>query len=147
MFWNVLKFESIKKNHSEYNFWINFFTVWIFQIGQWDLRRVVISGQQEKYTRFTIYLFERVAARVRELNAQSAAKNITEYILLTDLAGFNLRQHGCLRCKYSGYVIEIYFCCVKHNSFKICFRFSAEYPIWVDCWAVISRSYLQIISS
>jgi len=72
--------------------------VWISQIGKWDTRRIALSGLQDKFDRYRLYLQELMAKKMREENAKHPDQINFGYLAIVDLAGFNLRQHGCIQC-------------------------------------------------
>ena len=69
---------------------------------------MVVSGKIELVVkRYQAYMYEKASAKIRE-SAKKSGKDVSQWILLTDLSGFNIRQHGCLSCK-SFYPIESIF--------------------------------------
>lgn len=65
---------------------------------RWDLRRLIIAGKSEAVQLYFSYLFENGLKKARELSS-STGKNISEFILMFDLSGFNARKHACLACE------------------------------------------------
>jgi len=72
--------------------------VWFSQVGKWDLRRIQLSGQQNKYNRYRLYLSELIAKKMREKNENHPDQINYGFLIVVDLGGFNLRQHGCILC-------------------------------------------------
>jgi hypothetical protein len=66
-------------------------------VGDWDVRKVVISGQSYKMARFFDKLLDEITGVIRL--AQSEGKNVTQYTHLFDLANYNTFQQGCPLCE------------------------------------------------
>ena len=75
--------------------------VWISQIGKWDIRRIALSGLQDKYDRYRLYLHELMAKKMRERNEKHPDHVNYGFLVILDLGGFNLRQHGCIQCEFT----------------------------------------------
>jgi len=64
--------------------------------GVWDLRQVVISGNRDRFNRYIDRALEDACTLVRKLGEEY--KNVSQGILIVNMDGFNLVQHGCLQC-------------------------------------------------
>jgi len=65
-------------------------------LGDWDMRKLVLSGQSGRLTRYIDKLIEEVVTLVR--SSQERGLNITQFSLILDLSNYNLAQHGCPQC-------------------------------------------------
>jgi len=72
--------------------------VWISQIGKWDIRRITLSGLQDKYDRYILYLHELISKKMHERSEKHSDNVSYGFLVIIDLGGFNLRQHGCIQC-------------------------------------------------
>ncbi|CAL8068094.1 unnamed protein product [Orchesella dallaii] len=64
--------------------------------GQWNLRTVHLSGLADRAQLFLDKVMDGAAAQVRRV--QTEGKNVTRFLFLLNLEGFNLVEHGCPRC-------------------------------------------------
>lgn len=62
----------------------------------WDVRRIVISGESKKFMRYIDRIFEEADLMVRKMTNEG--QNVTQITMLFDLSNFNLIQQGCGRC-------------------------------------------------
>jgi len=62
----------------------------------WDLRKAALSGNQKRFGRYIDKGLEEACGLVRELG--NKYKNVSQGILILNVDGFNLIQHGCLQC-------------------------------------------------
>ncbi|XP_021943090.1 SEC14-like protein 2 [Folsomia candida] len=67
-----------------------------FEAGTIDLRRALVQGKGEKLMRYVDKGLQEACTLVRNLGQEY--KNITRGHLIINLDGFNIMQHGCLRC-------------------------------------------------
>lgn len=79
--------------------------VLVQSIGQWDIRKQVIAGKSERFVlcamRTVEVMHQKIRQRNEEVSLQGDAKqNVTSFILLVNLQGYNLRQHACFGCKF-----------------------------------------------
>lgn len=74
-----------------------FFPVATVNIGLWNVRRAVLTGQMPRLKRYILRLFELGKDKVIEMQYQG--KNVTQLKVLMNLDGFNPVQHGCPLCK------------------------------------------------
>ena len=65
-------------------------------LGKWDVRRMFLLGYGDKYERFMYHVVEKGTNLVETV--RKTHKNVQRGSVIADLSGFNLRQHGCLRC-------------------------------------------------
>jgi hypothetical protein len=65
-------------------------------VGGLDLRKSLIQGKYERLSRYADKAMQESCTLVRELGHQY--KNITRGHLILNLEGYNVMQHGCLRC-------------------------------------------------
>jgi len=72
-------------------------------LGDWDLRKIVLSGQSERLRRYIDYLIEEVNVLIRKTQEKEIL--LTQFSLVIDLNNYNLVQHGCPLC----IPIELYF--------------------------------------
>jgi len=73
----------------------------------WDIRKFMLAGKGAYLTRYIDFLYEETATRIRTL-ANSTQSDITQWVLLVDMNGYNLRQHACLAC------LPFYFDLIQH---------------------------------
>lgn len=64
------------------------------EVGDWDLRRVVLAGKSERIRRYFDRLFEESALLLRKMGG-----NATQFITVMDMGNFNIISQGCPRCK------------------------------------------------
>jgi hypothetical protein len=69
-----------------------------FNIGSWDLRHAIITGQSEKMTRYLYRNIDFVVNKLRELQEEGQA--VSQVNLIVNLAGYSVTQQGCLQCNY-----------------------------------------------
>jgi len=96
-------------------FCLKFFnTALSFGAGQWDVRRIVLSGNQAEFDRYVTYGYERCVYNLRRVSDESG-KNFFSGYLLMNMAGYNTRIHGCLACKHfdSLYVLSLDLNCIS----------------------------------
>jgi hypothetical protein len=67
-----------------------------FNVGIMDLRSVTISGETNKFNRYIDSAIEEACRKVR--NLQETTTNVTQGVLIIDIAGYNLHEHGCPQC-------------------------------------------------
>ncbi|ODM99496.1 SEC14-like protein 2 [Orchesella cincta] len=72
--------------------------------GDWNVRRVALSGKLPKLLRYCFKLFENVEERIRNLRAQG--KNVTQWGFIGDIDGFTIQTQACPICTpfYAGYI-------------------------------------------
>jgi len=75
-------------------------------IGFWDARKAVISGKGQRIERFVYKMLVEAESKIRQ--KQKEGKEVTRFVILLDLKGFNLAQHACLQCLpyYTSMIIE-----------------------------------------
>jgi len=61
------------------------------------VRKATTAGKDELLRKAMFHGFEKVSAMIRKL--QDEGKSVTQYYHIYNLAGFNIYQHGCPRCK------------------------------------------------
>ena len=83
------------------------YTVFTLHLISWDIRRFMLAGKGAYLVRYIDYLFEKTATRIRDL-ANSTQTDITQWILIIDMNGYNVRQHACLAC------LHFYFDLIQH---------------------------------
>lgn len=59
--------------------------------------KAVLSGNRDRFGRFVDKTLEEACSLVREIGNQH--KNVSQGILILNVDGFNLIQHGCLQCE------------------------------------------------
>ena len=64
------------------------------ELGKWNIRQLALSGQGDRYTRYINRMVEEALAQVRN----SGSKNVTQFVMVVNLNGYNTRQHACLAC-------------------------------------------------
>jgi hypothetical protein len=67
-------------------------------IGSWDLRHAIITGQREKMNRYLYRCIDFVVNKLRELQEEGQAVSQVNFIV--NLAGYSVTQQGCLQCNY-----------------------------------------------
>lgn len=65
--------------------------------GQWNIRRSVINGKQQRLARYVWKLIEEVFDRTYQMHLKNP--NITQFSVVASFEGFNLFQQGCPLCK------------------------------------------------
>ncbi|OXA39684.1 hypothetical protein Fcan01_25525 [Folsomia candida] len=65
-------------------------------VGEWNLRRAVVSGQSDKMYRFIDKLYEEAGFVMR--NMQKSGNNITRVQFLSEFSGVSVQQQLCPRC-------------------------------------------------
>lgn len=80
-------------------------------LGRWDFRKQVISGKSERFVLCGLRTVEVMQKKILLQNEEIARSgqlrgNVTSYIMLVNLQGFNLRQHGCFQCEL--YILYLY---------------------------------------
>ncbi|XP_035714057.1 uncharacterized protein LOC118438251 [Folsomia candida] len=65
-------------------------------IGDWDLRRAVVSGHSDRLARYFCKVFE--AGSVLTRRFQKNEQRAVQASVIFDMGNFNLVQHGCARC-------------------------------------------------
>jgi hypothetical protein len=68
-----------------------------YAVSQWNTRKYILAGKGKQYERYQIYIVEKGFRKV--LEAVEAGKDVSQFISLMDMNGFNAAQHGCLPCK------------------------------------------------
>lgn len=75
-------------------------TVLIFNLREWNIRKIILAGKTEQFFRCSMRFFEIMTAKGREINkANGDDESLAQFTVLVDLKGYNLRQHGCVACK------------------------------------------------
>ncbi|XP_035711377.1 phosphatidylinositol/phosphatidylcholine transfer protein SFH12-like isoform X1 [Folsomia candida] len=64
--------------------------------GDWDIRRVALSGKTKLFLRYLVKLFEEALVTVRAM--QESGQNVTQATIICDLAEFNVITNGCPSC-------------------------------------------------
>ncbi len=67
------------------------------KFGLWDIRRAVLSGETDRVYKYLIRIWEQTTGRARTANAQNP--KVTQWVSVTDLHRYNLKQQGCLGCE------------------------------------------------
>ncbi len=77
-----------------------FFSVIYFDFGQWDVTKLISEqpSGKERFERFLYVLWEEVAQRVRELQAEG--QNVTQSVVIVNVDNFSLEKQGCIQCKF-----------------------------------------------
>jgi len=65
-------------------------------VGDWDLRKVAVSGVQRDFLRYAFSHFERGIKYISE--CQAKGMNISQAILVMNLEKFSMKTHGCYSC-------------------------------------------------
>ncbi len=70
-----------------------------FDIGQWDITKLISEGQTgtERLERYFYKLLEESEQHIRDLQAEGG--NVTQFGLIVNVDDFSLEKHGCLQCK------------------------------------------------
>jgi len=69
---------------------------WLF--GKWDIRRVALAGRIDLLSRYLDRILEEAVTKVRE-QRNVTGNDVTQYVMIIDGNGYNLRQHACVSCK------------------------------------------------
>lgn len=70
----------------------------LFTFGSWDVRKAALSGQIKLLVRYLVKtVFEMPQLKARE-EGLADGSNATQFVVIADLGGFNLRQQLCVRC-------------------------------------------------
>ncbi|XP_035707355.1 SEC14-like protein 2 [Folsomia candida] len=98
---NVLK-EDWSDFRKEYKYWIDGVDkegrpILIIDVGEWDLRKASVTGQAKRLGRYIDSIYEEINEKVRTMRLVEG-KNVTQYLHIFDLGGFNLAQMGCSTC-------------------------------------------------
>lgn len=64
--------------------------------GDWNVRAAAVAGKIKHITHYCLRSVERVTTKVRELQAQG--NNVTQWVLLLNMDGFNLINQACPTC-------------------------------------------------
>jgi len=74
--------------------------------GDWNVRQMAVAGKVKQLTLYSLRGIERANTKIRESQAQG--KNVTQWILLLNMDGFNLINQACPTCLplYLGYVSQ-----------------------------------------
>lgn len=64
--------------------------------GDWNVRAVAVTGKIKHLTHYCHRATERTTKKIRDL--QDQGKNITQFILLLNMDGFNLINQACPTC-------------------------------------------------
>jgi hypothetical protein len=74
-------------------------TVFTSSIGDFDIRKIAITGQGDRYLRFSLYGLEKAVSRAATAVLKSnGTLTDSRLVGVTDLQGFSLRKHACLTC-------------------------------------------------
>ena len=65
-------------------------------IRDWDIRRAHLQGKLERLQRYMDKMLDEISLKV--INMRAEGKNITRWVLLTNVEGFNVIQHACSSC-------------------------------------------------
>ena len=77
--------------------WFQFdFIVISMAIGNWNIRRLALSGQISLLNRYFNLLVEEATRQCDQLRLQG--QNVTQWISINDMKEFTLRDQGCLAC-------------------------------------------------
>lgn len=78
-------------------------------VGIFDLRKLTLSGQSEKFLRYAARFMEASELTLNELNKDIGNTNMSTIFVTMDMNNFNLRQHGCIQCiQLLGNLFKIY---------------------------------------
>lgn len=66
--------------------------------GEWPVRSAVVSGKLRRLNRYGVKAIEYATRKVREL--QASGKNVTQWVMLLNMDGFNVIQQACPSCKW-----------------------------------------------
>jgi hypothetical protein len=64
--------------------------------GNWDLRNIAVTGKRERFNRYIDKTLDDACGLVRELGEKY--KNVSQGMMILNIDGFNLVQHGCIQC-------------------------------------------------
>ncbi|CAL8080045.1 unnamed protein product [Orchesella dallaii] len=65
-------------------------------IRDWDIRRAALQGKLPRLQRYMDKLMDEISMKVVSL--RNEGKNVTRWVLLTNVEGFNIVQHACSSC-------------------------------------------------
>lgn len=65
-------------------------------IGDWNIRRASVTGKLPRLQRYMDKMMDEISMKV--LRLRSDGKNVTRWVLLTNVEGFNVVQHACPAC-------------------------------------------------
>lgn len=65
--------------------------------GDWPLRTAVLSGKLPRLKRYGVKAIEVATRKVRALQEQG--RNVTQWVMLLNMQGFNVIQNACPSCK------------------------------------------------
>lgn len=63
-----------------------------------DTRKVILSGKSREYNLCFYRFWEQMRTSILAQNERFGTSNITGFIFVADLEGFNYRQHACIQC-------------------------------------------------
>lgn len=70
----------------------------ILNICALDLRKVIISGNGDRFIRYYARFLEIAEGILNEINQEQGTTNITQAYAIINMGGFNARQHACIQC-------------------------------------------------
>ncbi|CAL8099399.1 unnamed protein product [Orchesella dallaii] len=70
--------------------------VFLGAFGHWDLRKAEVTGRFPRLMRYGERILEEEEVLIRKLQAEG--KMVTRTVIIFDMDGFNIFQHGCARC-------------------------------------------------
>jgi len=108
----------------------------IFEFGKYDLRRIGISGNYNAFLRYLDRYMELAVSKIREANAETPEKHISQAVMIIDLNGFNIRQHMCIQCL----PIYTHFISTYENYYPL-----AAYRLYVLNTPDIFQNIIQLI--
>lgn len=92
------------ETHPQKSSWGNFFSRMLFHLsvismplGDWDMRRAMVSGLGPKLNRYMDKVMEDATTFLR--NANAAGMEIVQNTLIIDMSGFHAVTHVCPQCK------------------------------------------------
>lgn len=64
-----------------------------------DTRKHLLNGYKNRFIRYGLYWAETLFSIAREVNTKRG-RVVKHPLLIADLAGFNIKQHGCISCTF-----------------------------------------------
>jgi len=65
-------------------------------VGDWDLRKVTATGQEDQFIRYAFSQFEKGIKYIYE--CQAKGMHVSQGVLIINAAKFSMKQQGCYTC-------------------------------------------------
>lgn len=106
--------------------------------GEWPVRTAVVGGKLQRLNRYGVKAIEDATRKVRDL--QASGKNVTQWVMLLNMDGFNVIQNACPSCKFFNWKVIKFMNTNSNGKFK-CIIFITGLPYYLNFVSSYEKYY------